>query len=91
MDLTRPAGPLVTLAGKPARVGDFQVLRVLPQRVRRSVGPFCFLDHMGPRFMWWNFVSSRRERLDQAKADWKHRRFPLIPGDSVDRIPMPGE
>ena len=45
----------------------------------------------GPRFMWWNFVSSRKERLEQAKADWKHRRFPLIPGDSVDRIPMPGE
>lgn len=45
----------------------------------------------GPRFMWWNFVSSRKERLEQAKADWKHRRFPLIPGDSEDRIPMPGE
>jgi redox-sensitive bicupin YhaK (pirin superfamily) len=45
----------------------------------------------GPRLMWWNFVSSRRERLEQAKADWQHRRFPLIPGDSADRIPMPGE
>jgi|APLak6261678615_1056124.scaffolds.fasta_scaffold00191_4 hypothetical protein len=45
----------------------------------------------GPRFMWWNFVSSRKERLEQAKDDWKHRRFPLIPGDSEDRIPMPGE
>lgn len=30
----------------------------------------------GPRFMWWNFVSSRKERLEQAKADWKHRRSP---------------
>mgnify|MGYP001560840962 CR=1 FL=1 len=45
----------------------------------------------GPRFMWWNFVSSRKDRLEQAKDDWKHRRFPLIPGDSEDRIPMPGE
>lgn len=45
----------------------------------------------GPRFMWWNFVSSRKGRLEQAKDDWKHRRFPLIPGDSEDRIPMPGE
>ena len=45
----------------------------------------------GPRFMWWNFVSSRKERLEQAKDDWKQRRFPLIPGDSEDRIPMPGE
>ncbi len=45
----------------------------------------------GPRHMWWNFVSSRRERLEQAKADWKHRRFPLVPGDELARIPMPGE
>jgi redox-sensitive bicupin YhaK (pirin superfamily) len=45
----------------------------------------------GPRHMWWNFVSSRRERLEQAKADWKHRRFPLVPGDEHARIPMPGE
>ncbi len=45
----------------------------------------------GPRFMWWNFVSSRRELLEQAKDDWRHRRFPLIPGDSDERIPMPGE
>lgn len=45
----------------------------------------------GPRFMWWNFVSSRKERLEVAKADWKGRRFPLVPGDSDDRIPMPGE
>ncbi len=45
----------------------------------------------GPRYMWWNFVSSRRERLEQAREDWKHRRFALIPGDSEDRIPGPGE
>ena len=45
----------------------------------------------GPRFMAWNFVSSRKERLEQAKADWKHHRFPLIPGDSEDRVPLPGE
>ncbi|MDP3157375.1 MAG: pirin family protein [Archangium sp.] len=45
----------------------------------------------GPRFMWWNFVSSRKERLAQAKDDWKDRRFALIPGDSEDRIAMPGE
>jgi redox-sensitive bicupin YhaK (pirin superfamily) len=36
------------LVGKSARVGDFEVWRVLPQRARRTVGPFCFLDHMGP-------------------------------------------
>lgn len=45
----------------------------------------------GPRFMWWNFVSSRKERIEQAKDDWRNRRFALIPGDSEARIPMPGE
>jgi redox-sensitive bicupin YhaK (pirin superfamily) len=42
--------PLVEtrLAGRPAPVGDFTVRRVIPQRDRRFVGPFCFLDHMGP-------------------------------------------
>ena len=44
-----------------------------------------------PRFMWWNFVSSRKERLQQARADWAARRFPLIPGDAEDRVPGPGE
>lgn len=42
-----------------------------------------------PRFMDWNFVSSRRERLAQAVDDWKQRRFPRIPGDDVDFVPYP--
>ena len=45
----------------------------------------------GPRHMLWNFVSSRVELLEQAKANWVARRFPLIPGDSDERVPMPGE
>jgi redox-sensitive bicupin YhaK (pirin superfamily) len=34
----------------------------------------------GPRHIWWNFVSSRRERIEQAKADWKVGGFPTVPG-----------
>lgn len=45
----------------------------------------------GPRFMLWNFVSSRKERLEQARLDWKHGRFPTIPGDDDERVPGPGE
>ena len=41
------------------------------------------------RHVWWNFVSSSRERISQAKEDWKARRFPLIPGDSEEFIPLP--
>ncbi|MCC6623044.1 MAG: pirin family protein [Deltaproteobacteria bacterium] len=43
----------------------------------------------GPRHLWWNFVSSRPERIEQAKADWREGRFGLIPGDEHERIPLP--
>ena len=41
------------------------------------------------RHVWWNFVSSSRERIDQAKEDWREGRFPLVPGDSEEFIPLP--
>ncbi|GAB5508761.1 MAG: pirin family protein [Hyphomicrobiales bacterium] len=41
------------------------------------------------RYIWWNFVSSSRERIEQAKADWKERRFDTVPGDEVEFIPLP--
>ena len=42
-----------------------------------------------PRHVWWNFVSSSRERINQAKDDWRQGRFPLVPGDSDEFIPIP--
>ncbi len=45
----------------------------------------------GPRHIWWNFVSSSRERLEQAKEDWRQGRFDTVPGDAEDFIPLPGE
>ena len=42
----------------------------------------------GPRFLWWNFVSSSRERIETAKADWKAGRFAPVPGDA-EFIPLP--
>ncbi|HEX2675748.1 MAG TPA: pirin family protein [Polyangiales bacterium] len=44
----------------------------------------------GQRFIDWNFVSSSRERIEQAKRDWQERRFPAVPGDDVEFIPLPG-
>ena len=41
------------------------------------------------RHVFWNFVSSSRERINQAKEDWKAMRFPLIPGDDEEFIPIP--
>ena len=43
----------------------------------------------GPRHVFWNFVSSSRERIDQAKQDWKAGRFPLPPDDRDEFIPLP--
>ena len=42
----------------------------------------------GPRYIWWNFVSSRRERIEQAKDDWKMGRFTPVPGET-EFIPLP--
>jgi hypothetical protein len=43
----------------------------------------------GERHVWWNFVSSSKERIERAKDDWQNRRFPAIPGDDVEFIPLP--
>jgi redox-sensitive bicupin YhaK (pirin superfamily) len=42
----------------------------------------------GPRHIWWNFVSSRKDRIEQAKAEWKAGRFAMVAGDS-EFIPLP--
>jgi redox-sensitive bicupin YhaK (pirin superfamily) len=43
----------------------------------------------GPRHVFWNFVSSRRDRIEQAKDDWRAGRFPLPPDDDDEFIPLP--
>jgi len=42
----------------------------------------------GPRHLWWNFVSSSTERIEQAKADWREGRFPQVPGET-EFTPLP--
>ena len=42
----------------------------------------------GPRHIWWNFVSSSNERIEQAKADWRAGRFPACPA-TTEFIPLP--
>lgn len=46
-------------------------------------------EPLGDRFIWWNFVSSRRERIEQAKADWQAGRIHLPPNDDKEFIPLP--
>lgn len=46
-------------------------------------------EPLGERFIWWNFVSSRKERIEQAKADWKEGRILLPPTDNLEFVPLP--
>jgi len=50
------------------------------------LGGEAFATH---RYVYWNFVSSSRERIEQAKADWQSGSFPLVPGDEQEFIPLP--
>lgn len=46
-------------------------------------------EHLGERYIWWNFVSSRKERIEQAKEDWLQGRILLPPTDNEVFIPLP--
>jgi redox-sensitive bicupin YhaK (pirin superfamily) len=46
-------------------------------------------EPLGERYIWWNFVSSRKERIEQAKEDWKQGRILLPPTDNEEFIPLP--
>ncbi len=48
-------------------------------------------EPLGERHIWWNFVSSRKERIEEAKADWAAGRFALPPMDKEEFIPLPKE
>lgn len=48
-------------------------------------------EPLGERFIWWNFVSSRKERIEQAKADWKEGRIHLPPTDNLEFVPLPDD
>ena len=71
------------------RAGDRISLRAGPEGARLLLLGGAAMD--GPRFIFWNFVSSSRERIEQAKADWKDGRFAKVPGDEVEFIPLPEE
>jgi redox-sensitive bicupin YhaK (pirin superfamily) len=67
------------------RPGDRITVRAL-RRARLMVLGGAALE--GPRYIWWNFVSSRRERIEEAKEDWKMGRFAAVPNET-EFIPLP--
>jgi len=48
-------------------------------------------EPLGERYIWWNFVSSRKERIEQAKEDWKQGRILLPPNDNKEFVPLPDD
>jgi redox-sensitive bicupin YhaK (pirin superfamily) len=84
----------VTCDGRSFASGAMVVLRTGAPVTLHADGPARIMlvggaKLVGERFIHWNFVSSSRERLEQAKDDWKNERFPTIPGDDRERIPLP--
>jgi redox-sensitive bicupin YhaK (pirin superfamily) len=70
------------------RAGDKLALKAGPQGARLLLLGGAAMD--GPRYLFWNFVSSSRERIEQAKADWQRDRFNTpVPGDEKEWIPLP--
>lgn len=76
------AGDL-TVAGQTLRPGQAAVLTRGEQVEVHGAGTLMLLggDPVGDRYIWWNFVASDRDLLDQAKRDWDAQRFPLVPDD----------
>ncbi len=78
--VTYAAGQMIVFAR-----GRVPVLRaLLPSTVMLLGG-----EPVGERHIWWNFVSSRKDRIEQAKADWKAGRMALPPDDHDEFIPLP--
>lgn len=69
------------------RPGDRLALHAGPQGARVLLLGGAAMD--GPRHLFWNFVSSSRERIEQAKADWRDGRFGKVTGDEAEYIPLP--
>ncbi len=83
----------VEVAGRTYSAGQLLVFSkgVDPIIVSKSPSTLMLLggEPLGERFIWWNFVSSRKERIEQAKADWKEGRIILPPNDNHEFVPLP--
>jgi redox-sensitive bicupin YhaK (pirin superfamily) len=83
----------ITIDGVPIDARTLAVLNAdaVPRIAARERSTVMLLggDPVGHRFAWWNFVSSRRERIEQAKQDWSAGRIPLPPDDAQEWIPLP--
>ncbi len=83
----------IEVGGEPHDSGRLLVLRPGPEVALAATADTRLMllggaPLEGPRFIWWNFVSDSRARIEQAKADWQGGRFAAVPGDD-EFIPLP--
>ncbi|MWV27696.1 pirin family protein [Aurantiacibacter rhizosphaerae] len=83
-----------TIDGTPLQLYDLVVLKpgdamTLASRYGARVMLLGGEAFSTKRHVWWNFVSSDRERIEQAKEDWREGRFGTVPGDDAEFIPLP--
>ena len=73
--------------------GQMIVLEANAEPTVKAIRPSTVMalggEPVGPRLIWWNFVSSSQDRLDQAKADWRAGRMKLPEEDALEFIPLP--
>lgn len=85
-------GP-VRVNGEPFEAGVMAVLRDgVDLRLEAEADARLVLiggAPLGERHIWWNFVASDPARIERAKSDWRHGRFPVVPGDEEAFIPLP--
>jgi redox-sensitive bicupin YhaK (pirin superfamily) len=83
----------IAYAGQEYGVGQMLVFAPGSTPVLAALEPATVMllggEPLGERHIWWNFVSSRPERIEQAKADWLAGRIPLPPADKDEFIPLP--
>ena len=83
----------VEVSGRYYTAGQMLVFNkgVDPLITSKEVSTLMLLggEPLGERFIWWNFVSSRKERIEQAKADWKEGRIIFHPTDNHEFVPLP--
>lgn len=84
----------VTVAGQTLEAGSMAVLHEGKKVTIEAEQPARLMllggDRLdGERFIWWNFVASSEARIAQAQADWAEGRFPKVPGDEQEFIPLP--
>ena len=76
-------------AGQIASFSGNDALRCVASETTRAV---CFGGQpIGPRYLWWNYLHARKERIEEAKATWREGRFPLPSDDRDDIIPLPAD